>query len=51
MNTLKIKQIIAAFFLVASLTIGSGIVAEEVGLDFGPAIHACEHGMDNGGGC
>ncbi len=51
MNTLKIKQIIAALFLALSLSIGSGIVAEQVGLDFGPAVHACEHGVSSGGGC
>ena len=48
-----IKKNIAKFVVAVALTIatiaGSGVVAEQVGLDFTPGVHACSNG--GGGGC
>ena len=50
---MNIKKNIAKFVVAVALTIatmiGSGVVAEQVGLDVTPSVYAC--GGANGGGC
>jgi hypothetical protein len=51
MTTLKIKQTIATVFLAFTLTFGTGIIADQAGLNITPTTHACTVGQQSGGGC
>lgn len=50
MNTKNIKKLIVAVALTLAVTLGSGIVAEQIGLDVVPSVYAgpCS---TSGGGC
>ncbi len=53
MNTLKIKQIIAALWLALALLCGSNLAATQLNVDIIPSAHAtaCGLGAGSGGGC
>ncbi|MEZ4863494.1 MAG: hypothetical protein R3C14_19400 [Caldilineaceae bacterium] len=50
MNTKKLLvQLIFALVLTIAATVGSGVVAEQTGIDVGSTVYAC--GTAGGGGC
>ena len=50
MNTKKLLvQLIFALVLTVAATVGSGVVAEKMGVDVGAIVYAC--GQGGGGGC
>lgn len=49
MITKHIAKFVVAVALTLATLIGSGVVAEQIGLDVGSVIYAC--GGNNGGGC
>ena len=51
MNSLKIKQTVAAIWLAIALTFGGGILSSQLGTDTVPAAHACSADDLSGGGC
>lgn len=51
MNTMNITKLIVAVVITLAITIGSGIVADEMGLSVTPTAHACTHGSGGGGEC
>ncbi|MBV7333013.1 hypothetical protein KFU94_33250 [Chloroflexi bacterium TSY] len=46
----NIQKLIVAVALTLALTVGSGVVAEEMGLEVAPQVFACSSGT-TGGGC
>ena len=50
MNSLKVKQTVAAIWLAVALTFGGGILSTQLNIDTIPAAHACATGL-SGGGC
>ena len=51
MNSLKVKQVVAAAWLAVGLIFGSGIITAQLGFDIIPTTHACGLGSSGGGGC
>ena len=49
MTTKNIAKLIIAVALTVATIAGSGVVAEQVGLDVTPSVYAC--GSAGGGGC
>ena len=49
MNTQFLSKTLLAFVLVLSIIFGSGVVAEQTGINLVPTVYAC--GAGTGGGC
>lgn len=49
MITKRIAKFVVAVALTLATVVGSGVVAEQIGLDVGAVAYAC--GGNNGGGC
>ncbi|MEZ4865991.1 MAG: hypothetical protein R3C14_32045 [Caldilineaceae bacterium] len=49
MNMQNVTKLCVAIVLTLALTLGSGIVAEQIGLTLTPTVYAC--GNSGGGGC
>lgn len=49
MITKRIAKLVVAVALTLATMIGSGVVAEQIGLDVGTTVYAC--GTGAGGGC
>ena len=50
MNTKNITKLFFAVALTLAITLGSGIVTDQIGLSITPSVYACQHG-GGGGGC
>ncbi|MEM7129818.1 MAG: hypothetical protein AAF702_26025 [Chloroflexota bacterium] len=50
MTTKNLAKFIVAVVLTLSVALGSGIVAEEIGVSVTPSLYACT-GHGGGGGC
>lgn len=50
MITKSITKLLFAIVLMLSMTIGSGIIANQIGLPITPPLYACS-GAGGGGGC
>ena len=50
MNSVKVKQTVAAIWLAVALTFGGSILSNQLNIDTIPAAHACI-GDNGGGGC
>jgi hypothetical protein len=51
MNTKFYSKVIVALLLTLLMTMGSGLVAHEMGLAMGSTAHACGHTGSGGGDC
>ena len=51
MNSLKVKQTVAAIWLAVALTFGGSILSTQFNIDTIPAAHACAGGGLSGGDC
>jgi hypothetical protein len=49
MNTKQLTKLFFVALLALFATVGSGIVAQQIGINVGPIAHAC--GQGGGGGC
>lgn len=50
MNSLKVKQTVAAVWLAVALMFGGSILSSQLNIDTIPAAHACAT-ASSGGGC
>ncbi len=50
MNTKQMTKLFFVVLLTLAATVGSGILAEQIGLSLTPAVYACS-GSGSGGGC
>ena len=51
MFTKNIARFVVAVALTIATIAGSGVVAEQVGLDVGPSVYASQCSTGGGGGC
>ncbi|MBV7330649.1 hypothetical protein KFU94_20870 [Chloroflexi bacterium TSY] len=51
MNTKNIIKLFVAVALTLSVTFGSGVVADEIGLNATPSVSASSCSSNSGGGC
>ncbi|MEZ4869541.1 MAG: hypothetical protein R3C14_49915 [Caldilineaceae bacterium] len=51
LNTKQITQLFFVIIVALAATFGSGIVAEQVGLDGAPSVYACSHTNGSSGNC
>ncbi|MEM7116506.1 MAG: hypothetical protein AAF614_28985 [Chloroflexota bacterium] len=51
MNSVKVKQTVAAIWLAVALTFGGSILSNQFNIDTIPAAHACSTSGISGGGC